>query len=46
MLKLSLPDVDDFYRPLIEHPNVVRVVALSGGYAVTRPTPGWRATTA
>jgi fructose-bisphosphate aldolase class I len=32
MLKLSLPDEDDFYRPLIEHPNVVRVVALSGGY--------------
>jgi fructose-bisphosphate aldolase, class I len=32
MLKLSLPDVDDFYAPLIAHPNVVRVVALSGGY--------------
>jgi fructose-bisphosphate aldolase, class I len=32
MLKLSIPSVDDFYRPLIEHPNVVRVVALSGGY--------------
>ena len=24
--------VDDFYLPLIEHPRVVRVVALSGGY--------------
>ena len=33
MLKLSIPSVDDFYRPLIEHPNVVRVVALSGGYS-------------
>jgi fructose-bisphosphate aldolase class I len=33
MLKLSLPSVDDFYRPLIEHPRVVRVVALSGGYS-------------
>jgi fructose-bisphosphate aldolase, class I len=33
MLKLSLPDVDDFYRPLIEHPSVLRVVALSGGYS-------------
>ena len=33
MLKLSIPTVDDFYRPLIEHPNVVRVVALSGGYS-------------
>ncbi len=32
MLKLSIPTVDDFYRPLIEHANVVRVVALSGGY--------------
>jgi fructose-bisphosphate aldolase class I len=32
MLKLSLPDEDDYDRPLIEHPNVVRVVALSGGY--------------
>ncbi len=33
MLKLSIPSVDDFYRPLIEHDKVVRVVALSGGYA-------------
>jgi fructose-bisphosphate aldolase class I len=33
MLKLSIPTEDDFYRPLIEHPNVVRVVALSGGYS-------------
>jgi fructose-bisphosphate aldolase, class I len=33
MLKLSLPSEDDFYRPLIEHPNVLRVVALSGGYS-------------
>ena len=32
MLKLSIPSVDDFYLPLIEHPRVVRVVALSGGY--------------
>ena len=32
MLKLTLPDVADFYRPLIEHPRVARVVALSGGY--------------
>lgn len=33
MLKLTLPSEDDFYRPLIEHPRVVRVVALSGGYS-------------
>ena len=32
MLKLTLPDVDGFYRELGDHPNVVRVVALSGGY--------------
>ena len=32
MLKLTLPSVDDFYRPLVEHPKVLRVVALSGGY--------------
>jgi fructose-bisphosphate aldolase class I len=32
MLKLSIPSEDDFYRPLIEHPRVLRVVALSGGY--------------
>ncbi len=33
MLKLSLPSEDDFYKPLIEHRNVMRVVALSGGYS-------------
>jgi fructose-bisphosphate aldolase, class I len=32
MLKLSIPSEDDFYLSLIEHPQVVRVVALSGGY--------------
>jgi fructose-bisphosphate aldolase, class I len=32
MLKLSIPTVDDFYRDLIAHPRVTRVVALSGGY--------------
>jgi fructose-bisphosphate aldolase class I len=35
MLKLTLPEVDDFYLPLIKHSNVVRVVALSGGYPRT-----------
>jgi len=35
MLKLTIPDVPDFYRPLIEHPRVARVVALSGGYERT-----------
>lgn len=32
MLKLTLPDEDGFYRELVEHPSVLRVVALSGGY--------------
>ena len=32
MLKLTLPDTDNLYRELVDHPNVVRVVALSGGY--------------
>jgi fructose-bisphosphate aldolase, class I len=32
MVKLTLPEVDDFYTDLITHPNVLRVVALSGGY--------------
>lgn len=33
MLKLSLPDVDDFYTELVSHPRVLRVLALSGGYS-------------
>jgi fructose-bisphosphate aldolase class I len=33
MLKLTLPDEDDFYRSLVEHPRILRVVALSGGYS-------------
>jgi fructose-bisphosphate aldolase, class I len=34
MLKLTLPDENDLYAPLIEHPRVLRVVALSGGYTL------------
>jgi len=33
MLKLSLPTVDGFFRPLVDHPKVLRVVALSGGHS-------------
>jgi fructose-bisphosphate aldolase class I len=33
MFKLSLPSHNDFYAPLMEHPKVLRVVALSGGYS-------------
>jgi fructose-bisphosphate aldolase, class I len=32
MLKLSIPTTINQYKPLIDHPNVIRVVALSGGY--------------
>jgi fructose-bisphosphate aldolase class I len=33
MLKLTLPEIDDFYIDLVRHPRVLRVVALSGGYS-------------
>ncbi|MCE5972104.1 fructose bisphosphate aldolase [Sinirhodobacter sp. WL0062] len=33
MLKLSLPSVPNFYKPLVDHPRVLKVVALSGGYS-------------
>ncbi|RDV28143.1 fructose bisphosphate aldolase [Alteromonas aestuariivivens] len=33
MLKLTLPSKANFYRELIEHPRVIKVVALSGGYS-------------
>ncbi|MEJ4113288.1 fructose bisphosphate aldolase [Corynebacterium kroppenstedtii] len=32
MIKISIPTVDNFYDDLINHPKVMRVVALSGGY--------------
>jgi fructose-bisphosphate aldolase class I len=34
ILKLTIPDVPDLYAPLIAHPGVERVVALSGGYPI------------
>jgi fructose-bisphosphate aldolase class I len=33
MLKLTLPEQDNFYSECIAHPNVLKVVALSGGYS-------------
>jgi fructose-bisphosphate aldolase, class I len=33
MLKLTLPEQDDFYAELVRHPKVLKVVALSGGYS-------------
>jgi fructose-bisphosphate aldolase class I len=32
MLKITLPEQDDFYADCVTHPNVLKVVALSGGY--------------
>jgi fructose-bisphosphate aldolase class I len=34
LLKLTLPEKDNFYQDLVKHPNVLRVVALSGGYSL------------
>ena len=36
MLKLSLPEQDDFFADCVQNPRVVRVVALSGGYTRQR----------
>ncbi|KGM48844.1 fructose bisphosphate aldolase [Pseudooceanicola atlanticus] len=33
MLKLTLPETDNLYKPLVDHPRVIKVVALSGGYS-------------
>src|SRR5208283_2600827 len=33
MLKLTLPEQDDFYAEFVRHPRVLKVVALSGGYS-------------
>jgi fructose-bisphosphate aldolase class I len=33
MLKLSLPTKANLYKPLVDHPKVLKVVALSGGYS-------------
>lgn len=32
MLKVTIPSVDGLFTPIMEHPRVMRVVALSGGY--------------
>ncbi len=33
MLKLTIPTEANLYKDLAEHPNVVRIVVLSGGYS-------------
>ena len=32
MVKVTLPEIDDFYAELVSHPGILRVLALSGGY--------------
>ncbi len=38
ILKLTLPDIPNYYSDLAEHPRVLRVAALSGGYSQTQST--------
>lgn len=38
ILKLTLPEVDDFYQEFVAHPRVVRVRGLSGGYTRAQAT--------
>jgi len=38
ILKLTLPDVASYYSDLVDHPRVLRVAALSGGYSQTKAT--------
>ena len=33
LLKLTIPNKSNLYAPFINHPNVLRVFALSGGYS-------------
>lgn len=33
MLKITIPTVENYYKEIIEHPMMLRVVALSGGYS-------------
>jgi fructose-bisphosphate aldolase class I len=35
MIKLTIPEVPDLYKPLIDHPRALRIVALSGGYGLS-----------
>jgi fructose-bisphosphate aldolase class I len=34
MLKITLPEQNDFYADCVRHPKVLKVVALSGGYSL------------
>lgn len=38
MIKLTLPETPGQYQPLVDHPKIMRVVALSGGYSLSEAT--------
>ena len=38
MLKISLPEQANFYKSCLDHPNVLKLVALSGGYSLSEAT--------
>ncbi len=42
LLKLTLPEQADFYADCVRHPNIVRVLALSGGYTQEEANAGLR----
>ena len=43
MLKLSIPAEAGLFQPLVDHPKVLRVVALSGGFSPRpKPAASWR----
>ena len=41
MLKLSLPVEAGLFQPLVDHPKVLRVVALSGGFTRQEAAANW-----
>jgi len=41
MLKLSIPVEPDLFASLVAHPNVARVVALSGGFSREKRAGSW-----
>ena len=46
MLKLSIPVEPDLFQPLVDHPKVLRVVALSGGFSRDEACASWPGTPA
>jgi fructose-bisphosphate aldolase class I len=46
MVKLTLPEIDDFYTELVHHPNILRSSLSPGATPERRPTPAWPRTMA